>query len=242
MSTNHTGMLECRPKTLSNETGFVLVAALSCLAVLSIIGIAAMNTSNTEKQIAQNINLAERTFYGADGATEIGIEMIEWNINCPLGFKDAPNAGLNDPDNAFQIRGVEVYDHALAFDETEQDIPWDPTHALVGGATGDPVDMAFVPSDAARSMRIPSSFAIPLANRDNAPHINVAIFGITSNTAGGSIQQAAGYEGLGKGSGGQVVDFQIWTQNIEINNAEAVIRLGWQHLITTTGDCRPYGS
>ena len=237
---------------IKNERGFVLVASLSCLVVLSLIGIAAMNSSNTEKQIAQNINLAEKSFYSADGATEVGIEMIEWNLGCPLGFTGSTVAGFNDPNRIpHQHRGIEIYDSAFAYDEDATGVPWN--NAELTDPSGLPYDQeiafrrARLPSDFARSMRIPENF-IPNPTgglndpRDAAPHTNLAIFGATTWGEGGSIEMAAGYEGKGKGAAGSgaVIDYEVWTQKIGINNAEAIIRLGWQHLIGTEGECKPF--
>ena len=214
------------------EEGFVLVAALSCLVVLSFIGIAAMNTANVERQIAHNINLAEKTFYRTDGATEVGIEMLEWNVACPLGFT---GRGIDDddPDDFYRIQGVQVMDSSFAHRESFDQIPWDPSL---------PVDMRNVPSDGARSMRLASEFEVPAVD-DSVPHSNLAIFGGTgfSNSAG-NINMGEAYHGLGKSSatGGTVIDYQIWAQTIGLNNAEAVIRLGYTHLIGQMGECRPY--
>ena len=246
-----------QPKLLNNQNGFVLVAALSCLVVLSLIGIAAMNSANTERQIAHNINIAERTFYGADGATEVGIEMIEWNISCPLGFV---GRGLNsaEPDTFYRIRGVEVADAAFAFDEDITMLPWKPEidDLCTGPDNDDCLDAAKPitdadsprpPNDGARSMRLSSEFGIAAADNPrpplpNVPHTNLAIFGLSSLGEGGSIQMAAGYEGKGKGAagGGSVINYEVWAQTFGINNAEAVIRLGWQHLVGSEGECRPY--
>jgi hypothetical protein len=241
-----------KKSVLAGEGGFILVAALSCLMVLSFIGIAAMNTSNVERQIAHNINLAEKTFYRTDGATEAGIEMIEWNISCPLGFSGR-GINSNDPNQFYQVRGVEVADHRFAHREDAYGLPWDWAHPSLAPLgltadprnTGDPTALnafmdAYVPSDAARSLRMDSEFGVPAG--DNVPHTNLAIFGGTSFGAGGSIQMAAGYEGKGKGAagGGSVINYQIWSQTFGLNNAQSVIRLGWRHLIGTEGECRPY--
>jgi hypothetical protein len=53
--------------TISNESGFALVAALLILAVMTIIGIAATTTSTIEMQIAGNENQYTGTFYNNEG-------------------------------------------------------------------------------------------------------------------------------------------------------------------------------
>lgn len=218
-----------------NEDGFALVAALLCLVVLSMIGIAAMNTSNIEKEISHNINLAEKTFYGADGGIEAAIEMIEWNVACPLGFvnQGVLAEGALDPLNTFYpMRGVEVTDHKLAWREFVTDIP------------GGPPDANSVPADGARSMRIPENMGILLANRDAAPHTNIAIFGTTGWGEGGGppTGMAQGYDGAPRsaGAGGSGVGYEVHSQKIGQSNSQTALRLGWWHRNGTEGECRPY--
>lgn len=223
---------------LRQEGGFVLVAAVSCLVVLSLIGLSLMNTSFIEKNIAQNINLAEKTFYGADGGTEVGIEMIEWNIACPLGFNKAGLSSASpSPVIFYNIGGVQVADPKLAYREDYTVLPWDPT--VIGLPGGTAITQNDFPSDGARNIRIPENMANAT---DSAPHTNIALFGQTSLSAGGSITMAAGYEGKGKGAagGGSVINYQVFSQKLGLNNSVAVIRLGWRHLVGMEGECRPY--
>ena len=73
-------------KSTNNEDGFVLVVALMVMAILSLVGIAGLNTSMFEVQIAGNDWNAKRTFYKADGGISFGAELLEQNFNCSLGF------------------------------------------------------------------------------------------------------------------------------------------------------------
>lgn len=242
-------MTRDRASALRDEKGFVLVAALSCLVVLSMIGIAAMNSANMEKSIAHNINLAEKTFYGADGGTEVAIAMVERNIACDDGWHWAWGAlpDSHDPAISVQTSGMDIFDVRLAHDESFLELPWDPTHKIV-----DPpqpvtanVDPAYVPSDAARSMRIPDDYSIPSAPaalRDNAPHLNIATFGTPDfGNEFGDPEQGRGYNTTtaGGGSPGTVRNYQLWVQNLGINNAEVIIRLGWQHM-NKLAFCEPF--
>ncbi len=218
------------------EQGFVLVMALIALVVLSLIGLAAMNTSNIEKTIAQNINEAEKNFYGADGGTEAGIEILEWNLSSPLGFN---GTGIDDtnPGTFWPIGGLQISDSKFAYDQNENDLPWDPVAA--GLNPGAAFDANYVASDGARSIRIPETMAI--AN-DGAPHTNVAIYGTTTLGAGSAIQMGAGYEGKGRGAagGGSVINYQINSRKIGFSNSQSYIRRGWQHSVGSEGNCRPF--
>ncbi|UCF95145.1 MAG: hypothetical protein JSW39_13670 [Desulfobacterales bacterium] len=58
-----------KPHThVQNERGYVLVLVLMTLAILTIVGVAVLRTSNTEVQIASNELLYQRNFYLAEGA------------------------------------------------------------------------------------------------------------------------------------------------------------------------------
>ncbi len=230
-----------------NEQGFVLVVALACLVVLSLIGIAAMNTSNIEKNIAQNINLAEKTFYGADGGTEVGIEMIEFNLSWDIGFT---NAGLSDtnpnPNLFYNIQGLQITDPLFARRTDYKEIPWNPV--MAGFLPGTAIDAAFpttanfVPSDGARSIRIPENMAL---QNDFVPHTNLAF--IPTLSEGGEAMSPHQLEGYGGGPGRSPADrggafhsYQVLSQKIGLSNSEAVINLGWDHQIGSEGNPRPY--
>lgn len=217
-----------------DEQGFVLVAAMLCLVVLTLIGIAAMNTSYFEKLIAQNINQAEKTFYGADGGTEAGIEMIEQNLGCPEGFT---GIGLSDTDpNAFyNLGGLQITDSKFAYDEDSASLPLD--RVALGLGPTDPIPASAFPSDAARSIRIPDDMAAP---SDASPHTNLAIFGVNDLAAGSNPNQAAGYSDQGKGPGGKIINFEVFSQRVDILNSSSIIRLGWRHLIGLEGGCGKY--
>ncbi len=61
-------MKETLKDTIDNESGFVLVAALVMVAIITIIGIAATRTSETEIRISVNERDYVTEFYNAEGA------------------------------------------------------------------------------------------------------------------------------------------------------------------------------
>jgi hypothetical protein len=65
---------------LRSERGSVIIAAILVLALVTIIGLAATNTSNTEMQISGNSLLYERVFYTA----ETGIEHVKEGLKTTL--------------------------------------------------------------------------------------------------------------------------------------------------------------
>ena len=70
----------------NTENGSITVLALIMLALLTLLGIAATMTSSIEVQIAGNDDRYKKALYEADGGTEVGFEMLEQNIACPMGF------------------------------------------------------------------------------------------------------------------------------------------------------------
>ncbi|WP_319547568.1 pilus assembly PilX N-terminal domain-containing protein [Desulfogranum marinum] len=211
-----------------NDDGFVLVAALLMLVVLTLIGIAATSTTNIELKIAGNDKTAGESFHKADGGLEASIEVLEQNIRCPTGFSLAP-AGFDNADATtfFSISGVNVFDNNFALDETIDD---------VAGATG-ATTLGDVPSDAIRSLRLPLDPAVP---SDADTHTNMAIWGETQYIAGSAIQMAAGYEGKGKGaaSGGGAILYEVHSQHVGKNNSESIVALQWRHIISSLVGCK----
>jgi len=70
----------------NTENGSITVLALIMLALLTLLGVAATMTSSIEVQIAGNDDRYKKALYEADGGTEVGFEMLEQNIACPMGF------------------------------------------------------------------------------------------------------------------------------------------------------------
>jgi Tfp pilus assembly protein PilX len=72
------------PKTtsiLNNEDGVVIIAALMVLVLLTIVGIASTNTSNTEIKIATHELIYQMNFYQAEGATLEAMEAMDGETN-----------------------------------------------------------------------------------------------------------------------------------------------------------------
>ena len=61
----------------SRNDGFVMATVLLLLLVLTLIGLAAMNSSTVENMLSGNIRLRERNMSNADGAVAITVPAIE---------------------------------------------------------------------------------------------------------------------------------------------------------------------
>ena len=61
-------MITAVKETINNESGFVLVLAVLMLTVITVIGVAATRTSETESRIASNERQIANELYNAEGA------------------------------------------------------------------------------------------------------------------------------------------------------------------------------
>lgn len=212
----------------TDEKGFVLIAAMVILVLLSIIGIATTKTSTTELMIAGNDRRAKHAFYKADGGTEVAMELLEQNYSCANGFNTSLIFNNDNASDAsfFSIGGVDIFDAQFSRDDKIKD---------VAGATlltkiGD------IPSDTIRSLRIPDN----PANRVNAElHTNIAIFGQSGFAEGSAIQMASGDRGKGYSAsgGGGVKDMNLIAEFDGASNTVGKIHLDYVHLIGDEGEC-----
>jgi len=191
---------------LNNEKGFVMVVALMILVILSLIGIAGLDTSMFEEQIAGNDWSAKRTFYKSDGGTELGSELLEYNFSCgPLTSGKITSKMKIDTANIFHNQSEPT---AYFPSDTARDVCW-PSANAVSPALAD------------------------CALSSTAEHTNLSIFGKITYNKGAAIQMAAGYEGKGKGAagGGAAYIHEIHSQNLGTRGNEAVVRVKWRHVI-----------
>jgi hypothetical protein len=64
-------------KRLSNDEGYVVIAAVLILVVLSIIGISATKNSSLESQVTSNAQLYKMAFYSADSGWQIAAGFLD---------------------------------------------------------------------------------------------------------------------------------------------------------------------
>ena len=86
-----------------NQEGFVLIAALLILLVLTVMGIAVNRGTITEWQIAMNDREQKETFYAADAATELAAEVLIQNIACQGFVEDADGMVMAGADNDHNV-------------------------------------------------------------------------------------------------------------------------------------------
>ncbi len=212
-------------KLQHDDGGFVLIASLLILLVLTVLGISVNRNTTTEWQIAVNDRLHKDAFYNADAATELAAEVLEQSLAC-LGFQE--NA------NGKRLLGAAGYDIYIDKDS-------------LGFWRNYAPNGVSLPSDAARDLVFPATFTNGTFDENatnDQPHANINIGGNTKLTAGAAIQMAAGYEGVGKSLalGGAVLLYDINVQqvvknNIGQNDSESVVCIQYGHVLGSEGTC-----
>ena len=213
-----------------NDEGFVMVASLLILLVLTLMGIAVNRNTMTEWRIAMNDRQHKVAFYTADAVAELGAEILEQSIAClGLGDTGVVLAGYGGLDvYVEQGKGGfwrEYNDHHVAVPRYDPD-PDDPN------TTGDD----------GRDLVFPAVIDENGYNADKTneqPHANISMRGNTQLTPGSAIQMAAGYEGTAKGlgSGGASLVYDINVYQKGENNAVAAVCTKYLHVLGAEGAC-----
>ncbi|MFC1813101.1 PilX N-terminal domain-containing pilus assembly protein [Thermodesulfobacteriota bacterium] len=219
-------MMEMHAKQMiRNEDGSVVFVAIVILILLTLMGLSATTTSTIEVQIAANEYLHKEALYFADGSTEVGIELLEQNLACPIGFK---SDNLHDEFS----NNLEVIDKDFWIQSGPPD--YFPVGAPDGEFTKDDIgdDDDDPSNDGSRDIRVPRD--------DSQPHSNLTFYGNTVMSTGSSIMMAAGYEGKGKGSagGGAYLLFNVYTRHFGKKGSEILLMNLWRHVIGMEGDCK----
>lgn len=210
-------------KIIHNEGGFVLVLALLIMVALSLIGIAAMNTTIFEKTIATNDKVHKRALYQAEASAILSTEVIEQNINCLTGFTKtgtADGTDVADLENSIRAWSRTTNDRnelAMYLDP----LPWDVSVCTPRDWDGPNV-------------------SYPIANVNSGVELSdVYIGGNIVALAGGSLIMAAGYERMGKSAagGGTARMYDIISVHNGLNNSQSRVIVGWRHLVGNESTC-----
>ena len=192
---------------MNNSNGGVTIAALLILAVLTIIGIASISTSNIEVQIATNDKVHKMAFYAADGGSELGTELLELNIACASGFT-TDNLPVTDDitvvDRDFWMQADEPKDgsdNVIPYpSNTERDV-------LINNAAGTNTNLSIFGATA------------------------LGVGGAIEMAAGYE------GKGKGAAGGGVSLLYQIFSQHLGLADSESVVAIEWRHNIGSEGTC-----
>jgi len=193
---------------LNNNRGSALVVALLMLVVLTLIGISATTTTTFELQIAGNDKLYKQAFYAADGATEMGGELLEQNIE--ERDWDFGEDGVNPPSEGNPLHRGNV--------QIESENPY---------MNRESTDPDPIPTRNNRDA------VYPKAAWNSIPQTNIKVVGNTTLSTGSAVQLIAGYEGKGKGAagGGAWITYDVRAERRDVHDTEVRIRLGWRHVL-----------
>lgn len=162
----------------NNETGFVLVACLMMLMVLTLVGLMATNTSIIELKVSANDKLAKTAFYRADS----GIYTI------PKLIRRTVEDGDPGTPTSITVDGMKLNDPVLLEEDPDDyDSDDEKTKMFYDRIYG---------FDANRTS---SDFHLGTETVE----VFIERTG-TENLPGGSVEFASGYEGVGHGSTGGV--------------------------------------
>lgn len=221
-------------ETQTREKGFALVTVLMSMLILVFLGIAAMMTMTTEKEIAGAEKIFKDTFYQADNGTSLAAEVLEQNINCPSGFTTTGVPPVNEVINGRIV--------VLGDNNVTTGTPANTAEAqgsLNFWQNNTPAPATDANRDFYYALYDPNDFPTPYNGAGDAPHTNFTVGGNTVMGSGSALMQAAGYEGKGKGAGagGAHIVYEIYSQHQGLVNSESQIWLQWRHVIGTEGPC-----
>ena len=192
---------------MNNSNGGVTIAALLILAVLTIIGIASISTSNIEVQIATNDKVHKMAFYAADGGSELGTELLELNIACASGFTS---------DNLEVTDDVTVVDRDFWM---QNDEPKDGSDNVIP-----------YPSNTERDILINNA----AGTNTNLSIFGVTALGVGGAIEMAAGYEG---KGKGAAGGGVSLLYQIFSQHLGLADSESVVAIEWRHNIGSEGTC-----
>jgi hypothetical protein len=183
-----------------SEGGFVLVVALMIMAILSLIGLAGLNTSMFEVQIAGNEWVSKQTFYQADSGADLYERLIYENAICASVKNGFTLAKIGDD--------IEV-----------KDLKFSGSNAA---------NLEEISND--NSKRYAVYYPYGASNVDTEPHTNFLSKYEKVINPGTGLQMVSGYEGLGAGAaaGGTSRKYEIASQHQGRKSSESLIMTQWR--------------
>ena len=103
-----------QPAPLRNEKGMVMVFTLVVLVVVTLLGLAAVNTSVFELQVASNDQFIKMAFYNADGALYGTAKLVSHAVN--RGDEVNSGVGSDAPGIDYVISATSFYRQVAGFD------------------------------------------------------------------------------------------------------------------------------
>lgn len=181
--------------TCRNEKGTILITMLLLMVIVTLIGVIAINTATVDIQIMGNLKRASTAFAGAEAGIDLSIPVIESTL--AMGQLSVSTAAVST-----SIPFPTNPDGSLTTASLDQTSSPNLGGEITGSSSYNADNTSSSPPD------------ITITNL-NGVGVNVDIDRLYSYTlAGGSIEFAAGYEGVGAGAagGGVGILFSISSQ------------------------------
>ncbi len=193
----------------TNEKGSAMAITLLLITAAVLIGLTVSRKSTLDVMLAANDAAAKQAFYGAEGGSETGRELLEQNIACP-------NTGFKEGEQDFNTN-IEV------FQKKDNDKPevkfwtWDYLKISLDKCT------------------VQENKSITLTSSETS----IAYSYERAKIPGASLLMAEGYEGFGYSAakGGVFLVYDIWSQCLGAPNAEAVLTSQYQHMLGVEEEC-----
>lgn len=170
---------------LAQEDGMVLISALLILASVSLIALGMSSDTASDVRIAGNRKQIEQAFHLADGAADMGVQVILDHMD------DAVDPEEDYPDSStFTLLDGKLYLENFSMDaDIYADIQGYPENDNEADPGNGRPDVAF-------------ALTAPSGTTFAATNVSIDIDRLGADyVAGSSIEFAAGYEGVGKGAG-----------------------------------------
>jgi hypothetical protein len=180
------------------------------ILLLSVIGALSVQTSVIETRITGNDRFYRAAFHEAEGGTEVGMELVERNIE-ERNWQDDFTRG-----NVKIVCGGFLTKAQLGPNDYASD-PDPKTH----------------PADNRRDARFPFRNPDGTPCSDSQPHTNLRMGSSRQPANGSAMAMTAGYEGKGRGSagGGAWVIYDIRSQHKGVENTRARVWARWRHVM-----------
>ncbi len=206
---------------IKDEKGFVLIATMMVLVILTLIGISATRSTYVELLISGNDKVHKQTFYQADGSSELAERLLFENAVCSV----TQSTGFTpDPGTAVKSFGDTILVEDLIF-----------ANNLLS-----PLPLDMTPSDANRHLviypagSIAGGSIIPgnvgAANDAlNPERTNVRVQGRLVPIGGSSLGMVSAYDGLAySATSGTARNYAIGTEHQGQNNSRSLINTRWR--------------
>ncbi len=193
----------------TNEKGSAMAICLLLITAAIVIGLSVSRKTTMDLILSTNDLAGKRAFFGAEGGSETGRELLEQNIACPFTGFPKGQQKYNTDIEIIQAEGEESNDVRF----------WARAYKEV------PLDNCSIQSNA----------SIRFAKNDTY----IAYSYEQSIIPGASLLMAEGYEGYGfsAAKGGVFLVYEIWSKCQGIPMGKAIVTSRYEHMLGTEEEC-----